>query len=360
MLKRQGSGRILLWSLIGSTAAAAVLCAFALLKPQPAVVLMAVGDILLGRDVSRQIEQHEPDHPFRAVGPILRAADIAFGNLECPITETGVPVPKPFSFRALPRHADGLARAGFDVLSVANNHTLDCGRQGLADTVRYLDQRGIAACGAIVPGVTGTPGATLVRNGLRIRFLAFCDVVQDASFPDPEGVDVLRASPEAVRRWVGHARTDADLVVVSFHWGREYQPRPTERQRALARSAANAGAALVIGHHPHVVQGMEWIGRGGRGTLVAYSLGNFIFDSAPPATRRSVILRVVLGRSGVLEARALPVIIERCAPHPAAASQAGHIRHRLTELSRELGTDLSDGCFRPPHQPGMRIQDRTR
>lgn len=278
------------------------------------VTLVAVGDILLARRVAKAIHTRGPDHPFHAVTSVLRSADIAFGNLECPITRDAVPVPKLFSFRALPEHAGGLRRAGFDVLSLANNHTLDCGEMGLQDTLEFLRQEGMATCGA--GSVTGAYAPTIVkRNGVRIAFVAFCDVVQDGVFPDTGQFVVARASHEAVSQAVRTALAQADIVAVSLHWGREYAPRPTERQRALARTAAAAGAHLVLGHHPHVVQEVAWLPRTSVGrTLVAYSLGNFVFDTHRLGADRSVILRVHLSRHGVLSAETMPVRIEACVP----------------------------------------------
>lgn len=283
----------------------------------PAVTLVAVGDILLARRVATVIEARGPEYPFLAVAPVIRSADVAFGNLECPITPDAVPVPKLFSFRAMPEHAVGLRRAGFDVLSLANNHTLDCGERGLRDTIGFLTQQGIAPCGAGSARDAYAP-AVVKRKDVRIAFVALCDVVQDGVFPDTGECAVARASHDAIWQAVRSALAHAEVVVVSLHWGREYAPRPTERQRALARTAAAAGAHLVVGHHPHVVQEFAWLPRSPSGrTLVAYSLGNFVFDMHRLHADRSVLLRVRMSRDGVLDAETIPVRLRSWLPQPA-------------------------------------------
>jgi poly-gamma-glutamate synthesis protein (capsule biosynthesis protein) len=306
-------------------------------RPSSSVTLVAAGDILLDRGVGRRIARHGAAYPFSRAAADLRRTDLAFGNLECPISAEGRPVPKPFSFRAHPRAAVGLTYAGFDVLSIANNHALDCGRAGLTDTLAYLRDSGIASCGA-GPNLAGAEApAILVRNGLRVAFVGFCDVVQDASFPRHDAPGVAGASPEAIRRAVGSAARRADIVVASFHWGIEYYTRPTERQRMLARCAARAGADVVFGHHPHVLQGIERVpGRRGRTALVAYSLGNFVFDPLRSPAQATMLLEVQLTAHGAGTVRILPYVIRDCRPEPARGADALAIRRRVEALSNEM------------------------
>ncbi len=304
------------------------------------VRLIAVGDILLDRGVGRKIAEHGPDYPFERVADRLRSADIAFGNLECPISASGVRVPKPFSFRATPESARGLSHAGFDVLSLANNHTLDCSRSGLTDTMRFLREEGRSSihwCGAGPNARSAESAVVLSRGGIRVAFVGFSDIVQDSTYPRDDLPGVAQASHTAVRRAIRRARQQAEVVVASFHWGLEYEPRPTERQRALARTAALAGCDLIIGHHPHVLQGLERIGRPGSSpTLGAYSLGNFIFDTRRKPADTTAMLEVTLDRRGVRSARILPCRIIACRPVPLSGSAAAEVRRRVEALSREL------------------------
>jgi poly-gamma-glutamate synthesis protein (capsule biosynthesis protein) len=154
------------------------------------------------------------------------------------------------------------------------------------------------------------------------------------------------ATEATVRMAVARARQRADIVVASFHWGIEYSDLPTERQRELAHAAADAGADVVIGSHPHVLQGIEWRDRRTHSTLIAYSLGNFIFDAPNAAARRSAILYVTLSRTGVVSARIEPVTINRCQPAVAAPAERGATIADLRGMSRSLGCAVAnDGAL---------------
>lgn len=158
------------------------------------------------------------------------------------------------------------------------------------------------------------------------------------------------ASGENVRRAVAAARPHADVVVASFHWGEEYYSWPHDNQIALAHAAVAAGADLVLGHHPHVLQGWELmthqVGSQTRRALIAYSLGNFVFD-APRAwdshTVETIILHCTLNRQGIVAAQALPISIHQCQPQPANAAQTKTILNQLQELSAERQTKVVAG-----------------
>jgi poly-gamma-glutamate capsule biosynthesis protein CapA/YwtB (metallophosphatase superfamily) len=314
---------------------------------QETVTLAAVGDILLDRGVGRQIERHGADYPFRHAAPILREADIAFGNLECPISESGRLVVKPFRFRAHPRVLDGLVNAGFDVLSLANNHTLDCGRDGLIETMEHLKRKGILGVGAGGTRAQAEEPVVLQAKGVRVAFVGFCDFIPEGVFLRDDRASIAMASAEGVRRSVKRARAQADIVIVSFHWGIEYRARPSPRQIELARAAAESGADLVLGHHPHVLQGLEAMrvktDYGERNVLIAYSLGNFVFDPRGEEPSRTMILRVTLRKAGLVGAQILPFRLQDGSPRPALPAESAAIIQRVTALSAEKNTILTDG-----------------
>ncbi|MCC6731417.1 MAG: CapA family protein [Chthonomonadales bacterium] len=336
------SGRAAL--LGGLTASVGMALSWAARPPAPTATLCAVGDVLLARGVGRRIERYGTDWPFERVAPWLRATDLAFANMECALTTRGAAVPKPFVFRGDPGSARGLRDAGIDVVSLANNHTLDYGRTGLADTMDALRVAGVGWVGA---GATlRAARRPLVRRvgALRVGFVAMSDFVPEGVFPRQDRESVARASERAVREAVVAARRAADVAVVSLHWGVEFRGRPSARQVALARAAAAGGADLVLGHHPHVLQPLEWLpGRGGRRTLAAYSLGNFVFDPRGAAASRTVILRCRLGRDGVESASVLPVLLRDCRPTPATGAGAQAILRRVAKLSAERGTRVVVG-----------------
>ncbi len=256
------------------------------------VVVAATGDVMLARRVGRLVREDGPAAPFRFAGPLFAGADLVFGNLECALSAESVLDGGRFRFRADPACARALADAGFHAMSLANNHALDCGQAGLRDTQEALRQAGVAAC--------GEERVVLRAKGLTVGILAFSD------FPGPIGAERLRRSVSAAHQGV-------DALVVSVHWGVEGCFEPTPRQRRLALAVVEAGADLVVGHHPHVLQPIEAFRVGDRRALVAYSLGNFVFD----ARGTGAVLRCRIGRRGVIGFEAIPVDLRRGVPTPA-------------------------------------------
>ena len=330
-------------------------------QDEAAVELVAVGDILLDRGVARRIEREGAARVFAGVEDALAGADVTFGNLENPVASRCQRSRKKISFQARPGAADALRGAGFDLLSLANNHTLDCGESGLFETIDHLRARGLGWAGA-GPTLAAAEAPTILSvKGIKIAFVAFTDV-EPLSGPGSEvWRGVARASKSALSRAVVASRERADVVVVSLHWGIEYASRPSGRQRELAQAAVEAGADLVLGHHTHTLQGLQAFthrsAAGTRRALVAYSLGNFVFDSPPSLGRRvveSVVLRCRLGKNGLISAEVRPVFIEKYLPRAAAPEEARSILARLGELSAELGTNLTGG------RVGLRVEEDNR
>jgi poly-gamma-glutamate synthesis protein (capsule biosynthesis protein) len=249
---------------------------------------------MLGRDVATALDGDWPA-AFADVRPWLAGADLSFANLESPLTRASFAGGR-FDLRAPPQAVNALSAAGFDVVSLANNHALDGGEAGLAETLAVLHQAGI------VPLVD----SRAQRCG-RIAALAFLDSGQ------PLGT-----------RAVSQAAAQADLVIVSMHWGAEYYP-VTARQRRLAQELVAAGADLIIGHGPHVLQAVERVD----GALVAYSLGNFLFDQPFPDTRQGAILRITLDRGSITLVEAIPTVTRRGRVYLATGDQAAAILARL-------------------------------
>jgi poly-gamma-glutamate capsule biosynthesis protein CapA/YwtB (metallophosphatase superfamily) len=308
----------------------------------PALTLAAVGDILLDRGVARQIDRHGGAHPLARVADVLRGAEISFGNLEGPLSRAGERANKVYSFRAAPELAAELGAAGLRVLSLANNHTLDCGRDALVETTRHLARANVLGCGAGRDAAEAERATVVEARGIRVAFVCLNDLLLETSVLREDAPTVAFASEESIRRAVAAARRQAHVTVVSLHWGVEFASRPRPRQERLARVALASGADLVLGHHPHVLQGLRLVSRGAsRPQLVAYSLGNFVFDQRETARRQSVVLRCRFDRSGLLGARVDPVEIDEAQPRWAEGSERVAILARLAELSRELGTRIS-------------------
>ncbi len=277
--------------------------------PGPTVDLAAVGDVMLGRWVGREIDTHGRDYPLSKAKQELGKSDIAIGNLECALSKLAFSGRKRFHLQAKPAIGQALQSGGFAALSLANNHALDCGPDGLAETTSALRMSGVATI-----GITENP-TVMIRKGLRIAFLAYCDFPNDSGGPGVSYTNETRLQND-----ITVARRQADVVVVYWHWGDELSRKVSNRQRLLAKRAANAGVDLVLGAHPHVLQPIEWIqGNGGKMCLVAYSLGNFVFDAPDAATSHSEILHVTLSKRGVTGFRVSPYVIVRCRPEPTSS-----------------------------------------
>jgi poly-gamma-glutamate synthesis protein (capsule biosynthesis protein) len=226
---------------------------------------------------------------FAYLEPTLKSADLALANLESPLTNAPTETQSKYQLCAAPENVRYLVDAGFDLLSLANNHRLDCGEKGLAETQSTLTEAGL--------GFIGPDSKPVYHQikGVKLAFLAF----------DATGEFDLEAAEKAVRA----ARETGAVVIVSLHWGMEYQSVPTPEQKQIAAELSKAGVALIWGQHPHVLQHAEWINN--HQTLVLYSLGNALFDQAGLAnTRQSALVLVTLDASGVKTLRAIPFVID--------------------------------------------------
>jgi poly-gamma-glutamate capsule biosynthesis protein CapA/YwtB (metallophosphatase superfamily)/outer membrane protein assembly factor BamB len=303
------------------------------LDVEPLVSLVAVGDVMLGRGVGHIIETNSPSYPFVRTADLIREADVAFANLESPITSGGISQGA-MSLGADPSAAEGLAEAGFDVVSLANNHILDYGGAGLLDTVDTLEKMGILYAGLKQGSEEGLSPVVLDVRGLRLAFLAYNDVGGYYEAAEGELGGPARLDPASAYEDVRRAAGEADLVVVSLHWGAEYLPAPDDSQREIARGLLEVGADLVIGHHPHVMGAVGSYDDG----LVAYSLGNFVFDQPfSRETAQGLILCALLDGTGLKQVRLLPVYIEAGQPVVLPSPEARLILSDLLELSEGEG-----------------------
>jgi len=252
--------------------------------------LAATGDIMLGRGVADAHNEGGWDQVLTALDPFTVVADIRFANLESPLTNAPL-VGETLDLRAPPGAAVALQTADFNLVSLANNHSIDAGERGLQDTMQALH-----SIGAQAVGPSATP-VVMMSKGIQLTWFAFDDT--DRSLDTNTLREVLHT-----------ARRPISLIVVSIHWGSELETAPNERQRALAEALATAGADIILGHHPHVIQPVVWVWGNGRGrpTLVAYSLGNALFDQvSPPGVRYGALMVLKVGSLGVRQVCAVPL-----------------------------------------------------
>lgn len=240
--------------------------------------LVAVGDILMHQDVKAAAAREQGGFPalWADLVPLFQGADLAFGNLETPVAPTTGRPGVPFQFNAPATLPAALRASGFTVLATANNHAFDQGPKGVRETLERLRVEGLVAIGSGTDQAQAETLQILERQGFKVAFLGFTDLFNIDLNRRATEPWVRPLDPEPALQAVRAARNQADLVVVSLHWGNEYQHLPTKRQRDIAQALVAAGCDVLLGHHPHVLQPVEWLEADGRKGLVAYSLGNFI------------------------------------------------------------------------------------
>lgn len=300
------------------------------------VSIAAVGDVMLGSWVKPILAKQGPDYPFRETVRYLQSADLAIANLEAPFTNDTLAFEKKFNFKVPPEYAHSLVSGGFDVVTLANNHIMDFGERGLVSTIQTLDDLGVKHCGAGLnlyeahePAVVKVGGQKIAFFGYSMTFPTEFYAKEDSSgtaYPEPEIME------DSLRRW----EDLVDFTVVSFHWGAEKRQTPKDYQIYFAHLAIDSGADLVLGHHPHVLQGLELY----KNRLIAYSLGNFAFGSYSQHAVDSIILQVNLWRGGLLYARCLPINVDNrqveFQPYLSEGDSAKSVISKLQELSLSL------------------------
>lgn len=312
--------------------------------PQTVRITLA-GDIMLGGTATGFMERHGYGYAFGGVARELARGDVVFGNLEGPLTARGQAVDKQFVFRTPPEEvAPALAAAGFDVLSLANNHILDYGPEGLEDTLAALGDAGLRGVGAGADIGAARRPALIRAGGLDIGFLAYSNTFPQSFWATTERPGTAFGHEARVREDVTRLREQVDVVVVSFHWGREASTGLRDYQPRLGRAAIDAGADIVVGHHPHILQGVEYY----EGGVIFYSLGNFTFGSYSQTARTSALAHVEAGPSGVRAAELTPINVYNpevlFRPHVLEGAPAMAVIRELQVLSRPLGTRLeADG-----------------
>ncbi len=278
-------------------------------KPQTIEVFLT-GDIMLNRGVDFYIrQQNDWSWPFLKISDYLSSADLVFGNLESMISDQGVKVGSIYSFRANPQAMVGLQEAGFDILSVANNHSFDYGRLAFEDNLNRLKEANINYVGG---GMSWTEAHNPVIkdiNGTLIAFLGYTMVGSSAWQAQDNAPGIAWVSLdhlEILTEDIAKAQQESDVLIVSFHFGEEYEKTPNENQKTIAQTAIDSGANLVVGHHPHVLQPIEKYQNG----WIAYSLGNFIFDqSFSEETMHAAILKIIIEDKKISQAVMIPTAL---------------------------------------------------
>jgi poly-gamma-glutamate capsule biosynthesis protein CapA/YwtB (metallophosphatase superfamily) len=313
------------------------------------VTVALAGDTMLGRGVARTLATAPPE---ALVAPEVRAAlgeaDLVVLNLECCISERGrrwEAPGKPFFFRAPPRAVELLVLLGVDCVTLANNHALDYGFNALADTLDHLAAAGIATVGAGADLHQARRPAVLTAGGLQVAVLGVTDHPADfAAGPDRPGVafaDLARHVPGWLAERIREAGAEADVTLVTPHWGPNMTAGPVGHVRRAAGALVDAGATLVAGHSAHVPHGVA-----GR---VLYDLGDFLDDyRVDPRLRNDLglLFLVTLDARGPVRLEALPLKLDFCHTRLAAGEDAAWMRRRFLTACAALGTSVEEAAGR--------------
>ena len=283
-------------------------------------------------------------YPFERIGDALRSADIAFANLETPLSDdarwSG-------AFRTPAAFADALAWAGVDVVATANNHALDAEGEGLVDTIDHLRRAGVGHAGTGLDLEDARRPFVIERNGIRVAFLAYAQFVNDggSSFATPRQSGVVPLDPLLIREDIARVRDQVDQVVVSFHWGIENSQEVHPGMREFAHATIDAGADIILGHHPHVRRGVEVYG----GKPIVYSMGNFIFGHNHDYWMDNILVRLTVTRQeagsvGVSRIEILPIAGIGDAlsqPFLLEGDEALTVLEDIRDRSAEFGTSVT-------------------
>ncbi|MBE9516517.1 MAG: CapA family protein [Proteobacteria bacterium] len=308
------------------------------------LTIVAVGDTMMDGTARPEFKKFGYDYPFVHVGKFIERADIAIANLEGPLTKRGsIDVEKKYVFRSPPdKVASALAKTGFDVFSLANNHTLDYGVQGLTDTIDALNRHGLAYSGAGMDLASARKPVVIERKGKRVAFLAYSLTFPEEFWAKKNQPGTAFGHEAHVRKDVANAKKEADIVIVSFHWGREGTTELRPYQTALGRAAIDEGAAAVVGHHPHILQGIERYKHG----VILYSLGNFVFGSYSYRAKRAAIAELVFDGNLVKTVRMIPINVFNpevvFQPQVLTGEKAAEVINELSTLSQPLGVAVGN------------------
>ncbi|MCE2452990.1 MAG: CapA family protein [Nitrospinae bacterium] len=326
--------------------------------------LLAGGDIAINRS--------EAKGAFGKLIPLLREADVSFANLELPLSRGGKPAPEKILLRGAPDMAHALTEAGFDVMAFANNHVLDYGEDAFAETMSLMDSLGVALVGGGMNLTQARKPILIERGSLRVGFLAYCSVIPrgfEATASDP-GVNPIRAhtayrpwrdlseypgTPPRIDTWaepahlarmkrdIRNLKKKTDLVVVNHHWGTSMTHEVMDFEREIAHASIDAGADLVLGGHPHVLQAIEFY----KGAPIAYSMGNLIFDFEIPfftdETHDTFLFGCTLTKQGVRELYLMPVtagVFSKPRLHSPSRGEGRRIVDVMNALNEPFGTRL--------------------
>ena len=299
-----------------------------------------VGDIMMGRNVEKVTDRHGKEYPFKYAEPFFRSSDYVTGNFEAAVTDGNedeyVKADKFIHLNTDRDSVTALKKMNFSALTVANNHAMDFTEQGILDTKKAFEQENLDLVGYGENLQEARNNISIQDvNGFKIATLGFTDIYGKEFPVQRSKPGVLTTDPTIMLPMVAKAKKQADFVMVHMHWGIEYDANPQPRQKKLAEALSEAGADVIIGHHPHVISSVDVY----NDTVIFYSLGNFVFDQGWSRTRHSALAQMIFQKDGTARFEVLPMNIREGQPVPLGKSgymQRKKIIQQLTKSSENL------------------------
>ncbi|WP_411349590.1 CapA family protein [Paenibacillus sp. WLX2291] len=303
------------------------------------------GDVMFSGKVGELLAQKGYDYPYQYVSKLFTSDDLTVVNLETPVTSSDTTAAnKTYTFKSSPEALPHMAAAGIDAVNLANNHILDQGVGGLTDTIKQLDQSGVSYVGAGNDSTRAYQPMYFERKGIKIALLGFSRVIPETSWNAGKNQPGVATAYDATaaQAAIREAKSNADLVVVVAHWGVERSDTTVDHQTDLAHRFIDAGADLVVGGHPHVLQGLEQY----KGKWIAYSTGNFIFTrSLTEKTWDTGVFQAVCSVKGECSMKVIPYTANLGQPVPMAEQQAQTLLQRLQSLSSNIRFDVKGNAI---------------
>lgn len=304
------------------------------------VTISLAGDVLLGSWIGKHMDTHGVDYPWENVKAVFLSSDLSLINLECSVGTAGEAQDKEFTFRAKPETLKGLVNAGIKGVNLGNNHTLDFGRECFRQTLNNLEEHGLKYTGGGRDIESAYEPAVWEINDIKIGFIGFSRVTPHVDWYAAENrAGIVNGydsnSPNMVKA-VQQAKEKVDFLIVSLHWGVQLADYPSENDAAIAKELIDNGADCIMGHHPHVLQGIEFY----KDRPIVYSLGNFIFGTKSERTAQTMIFNMEINKDGIMNTSITPGTIKVGKPVISEGEDKEKIINLINELSSDWDTKI--------------------
>lgn len=316
-------------------------------EKDPIIVISLVGDILFDGHIKNHINKEGYDYPWKYVSEYFQNDHISIGNLETSITNRGEKWPdKYYNFRSDPKNLPAMKKAGIEVLSLANNHSLDYGYEGLKDTLMHLKASDIKTLGAGVDRESAREAVIIEKEGVKIGLLGFSRVVPHvdwwATDSRPGLVGAYDGQMKAVLEDIENLKSQVDILIVSIHWGKELHETPRAEEISVAKKMIDMGADAIVGHHPHVLQAIEIY----KARPIFYSLGNFVFGTKSKGTANTIIAQLKVKEGKIENINIIPLEIINSRPERLDEVKRQEKLDYLRKLSKDFNTVINkDGII---------------